>query len=366
MDNDTLQAAIKLYQDSAAPVVVTNGELDILWSNNRLSESELRSLGERLKISKSLSSDSVEKLRESGSVCVLLPYYPLVTGGVTVTQSGELFIMVVHRDLAPLEGGSFYISSVDRYGNAVRTAIDSLAMSADAAERAVGGDDPELSELFDNIRRGAYRVLRATGAAAMFSKALTGDIKADPRPCDLGELLEGLCDGVKGACRGVKIKLEKPSSPVIAYIDVKFAERALLGVIGNSLTYTRDGNEISVKLARSAGRIIITVKDKGQGIKLEVLPHVCEPYYSREPAADSSYSPSLGLGLTLAAYFCESHGGSLAIDSEFGEGTTVALSISDSAPEGPAETVKAKLPNYVTDRYSGVYIELCELCDIPH
>ena len=121
-----------------------------------------------------------------------------------------------------------------------------------------------------------------------------------------------------------------------------------------------------MSVTAGAGSAVVMVRDSGQGIKPEVLPHVCEPYYSRDPAADSDYAPSLGLGLAIASCFCAAHGGALAIRSEYGEGTTVAMSVSvwDARP-GP-QTLRAKLPNYVTDRYSSVYIELCELGDIPH
>ncbi|MDO4567184.1 MAG: hypothetical protein Q4B42_07625, partial [Oscillospiraceae bacterium] len=69
----------------------------------------------------------------------------------------------------------------------------------------------------------------------------------------------------------------------------------------------------------------------------------------------------------IASLFCTSHGGSLAISSEFGEGTTVALSIACGGETASGEEIlKAKLPNYLTDRFSGLYIELCELCEIPH
>lgn len=365
MDNDSLRAAVKIYQNIGAPAVITDAKLNVLWSNGRVGEDELRALKSCLSASKTLLKDSIRALRKYGSAYIPLPAYPLVADGVSVVKSGGFYIAVLQR-AASRGGEPFYLGSADRYEGAVRGYIDTLAMSADAAERAADSDDPKLAELFDNIRRSAYRVLRATGAASSFAKTVTGGELSSRRACDIGELVTRLCEGVRGACRGVKLTYQTPSAPVIAYIDVRYAERALLSVLSNSLIYTRDGSEVGVKLTSGAGRIIITVKDRGQGIKPETLPHVREPYYSREPAADSDYSPSLGLGLTLAAGFCESHGGALAIESVYGEGTTVALSIADDLPEGAANTVKAALPNYVTDRYSAIYIELCDLCDIPH
>lgn len=74
----------------------------------------------------------------------------------------------------------------------------------------------------------------------------------------------------------------------------------------------------------------ITVKDTGEGIAPERLPHLFERYYTRRPAgqqADAGGDTGTGLGLYICKYIVEAHGGGIAIESEPGRGTRVKVAL---------------------------------------
>jgi CheY-like chemotaxis protein len=74
--------------------------------------------------------------------------------------------------------------------------------------------------------------------------------------------------------------------------------------------------------------IIIEVKDNGEGISPENLPHIFEPYYSSRKAQNAT-----GLGLTVCESIAKAHGGSLSVRSDHGFGTTVRFYLPVDADE---------------------------------
>ncbi|MDO4567183.1 MAG: hypothetical protein Q4B42_07620, partial [Oscillospiraceae bacterium] len=177
---------------------------------------------------------------------------------------------------------------------AVHSAAAKLSLAADSAERTGEDGGREFFESIDAVRRNAYRILRAADESALYAKLISDPLSENRRLCDLNELLKRICAGVSSAVLGAKIELETPDEPLIIPLDLQLAERSILAVICNSLTYTRDGNRIELRLSLVGSRAVISIRDRGQGIKPELISHVCEPYFSREPANDSDYSPSLG------------------------------------------------------------------------
>ena len=74
----------------------------------------------------------------------------------------------------------------------------------------------------------------------------------------------------------------------------------------------------------------IRVRDDGIGIAQEALPHIFERFYRVDSARDRS---GTGLGLSIVAWIVRVHQGSVAVQSQPGEGTTFTVRL----PDGPAQ-----------------------------
>ncbi len=81
---------------------------------------------------------------------------------------------------------------------------------------------------------------------------------------------------------------------------------------------------LQIKQQRTA--VLITIRDHGQGIETQHLPHLTEPFY-RTDKARHRQTGGYGLGLYLCKVIAEAHGGALLIDSQVGVGTTVQVVI---------------------------------------
>ncbi len=108
--------------------------------------------------------------------------------------------------------------------------------------------------------------------------------------------------------------------------DSALVRRALGNLIVNALRHTHSGGSIRVALENDAdGGAHILVTDTGEGIGAKDLPHVFDRFY-RADNARSGHGAGTGLGLAIVKSIMQLHGGSVALDSAPGRGTTATLS----------------------------------------
>lgn len=103
-------------------------------------------------------------------------------------------------------------------------------------------------------------------------------------------------------------------------------EQVLVNIVSNAIKYTPDGGEIDISAWTEGDFVMISVKDTGIGIPEKDLDRLFERFY-RVDKARSREAGGSGLGLSIAKEIIERHGGTIKIDSKYGEGTTVTLSL---------------------------------------
>ena len=86
------------------------------------------------------------------------------------------------------------------------------------------------------------------------------------------------------------------------------------------------GSAIAVCAEQADGSIRLTVQDHGQGIPADKLARVVEPFYMVDKSRSRRQGGS-GLGLALCSRIAQAHGGTLAMESELGKGTTVTVTL---------------------------------------
>ena len=77
----------------------------------------------------------------------------------------------------------------------------------------------------------------------------------------------------------------------------------------------------------------ITVEDHGVGISETALPHIFDRFYQADGGATRS-TGGFGIGLSLVRHFVEAHGGTIAVNSEVGEGSTFTVTLPRRQPQG--------------------------------
>ncbi len=115
--------------------------------------------------------------------------------------------------------------------------------------------------------------------------------------------------------------------------DASTLERMVLNVTDNALKYTPEHGHVSMKLIRRSHRLILTVEDDGIGIGEEDQKHIFDRFY-RVDKARSRQTGGTGLGLAIVKEIAQTHGGTVAVESELGRGTRMIISLPEAANEG--------------------------------
>lgn len=108
------------------------------------------------------------------------------------------------------------------------------------------------------------------------------------------------------------------------YADRSGADQILTNIISNACKYTPENGKIIIDATNNGDLVEIKVTDNGIGIPKEDLPRITERFYRVEKGR-SRQMGGTGLGLSIANEMIKSFGGSLKVDSVFGEGTTITL-----------------------------------------
>jgi signal transduction histidine kinase len=97
---------------------------------------------------------------------------------------------------------------------------------------------------------------------------------------------------------------------------------AFVNILGNAIKYSHDGSGITVQAEERHNEVLISVKDSGIGISPKDLPHIFEGFYRGK---DSQTVAGHGIGLAVSRQIIEAHGGSIAVESELGKGSTFVI-----------------------------------------
>jgi two-component system, OmpR family, sensor kinase len=222
--------------------------------------------------------------------------------------------MIAELDWALLRkrSGDEYRESLEtcrRAGARMQVLIEGLLTLA----RAEGGDRP--------LRRGAVHVDEIVEQAAAMLRPVAGR-------------------------RGVTldVSIDRAADPLAAIGDPDRLHDLVSSLLYNGILYNRPEGTVCATVAAEAGEVVLRVRDTGIGIGPDELPRVFDRFY-RSPAARACEPAGAGLGLALARWIAEAHGGSIACSSEVGRGTelVVRLPAAHAVATG-AGRLSARLP----------------------
>ncbi|MBC7961365.1 MAG: sensor histidine kinase [Steroidobacteraceae bacterium] len=146
---------------------------------------------------------------------------------------------------------------------------------------------------------------------------------ADLQPCPVQEELETIVTLVSNDARERRIKLvlQPPPFAVVIRADGEKLRQAFLNIIINALQATPPGGSLVISTTVSQTALCeIRFRDSGPGIDADALAKIFEPFFTTKPSGT-------GLGLAITKKIIESHGGTLLVESEPGQGTTVVVGL---------------------------------------
>ena len=185
-------------------------------------------------------------------------------------------------------------------------------------------DDAASKRALETIVRNARAQRQLIDDLLDISRIITGKLRLDVRPVELAPIIELVVDGVRPAAdaRGIDLQIELDSltSPING--DPDRLQQIIWNLLTNAIKFTPKGGRVEVRLERVESHVELTIKDTGQGIDTELLPHVFDRFRQSDSSSTRSQG-GLGLGLSIVRQLVELHGGTVEAESPGeGEGTT--------------------------------------------
>lgn len=122
------------------------------------------------------------------------------------------------------------------------------------------------------------------------------------------------------------IRFDRSAKEIVLDVDAARIKLLLKNLLDNALRHSPAGKPVSISLRKTADNIELQVRDEGEGIEPEHLTHLTEPFY-RVDSSRQRETGGYGLGLYLCRMIVEAHGGTLAIESQKQQGTSITISL---------------------------------------
>jgi two-component system sensor histidine kinase BaeS len=190
--------------------------------------------------------------------------------------------------------------------------LDGMYPADEARLQSILEETQILSRLVDDLRTMAL--------------AESGSLQLRREPVDLAPLIREVLSGFETQINEKDIRMEVPLADIEAiHADPLRLREVLTNLLSNALRYTPGGGEIVVGLTESVTggerTVTVFVQDSGPGIASADLGHIFDRFYK------SSDSGGMGLGLSIAKFLVEAHGGKIWAESETGQGSRISFTL---------------------------------------
>ena len=196
-----------------------------------------------------------------------------------------------------LKGGK--LSEIDR-----QRGIDVIERNA-AAQRAI------IDELLD------------------ISRIVTGKLKLEPQPVELSGVIEGAIDGVRPAAeaKNIQIVAALDHNAGLVMGEAVRLQQVIWNLLSNAVKFTPNHGRIDIELNSDGKDVKVVIRDTGEGIEPEFLPHIFERFRQADSSSKRVHG-GLGLGLSIVSSLIEMHHGVVHAASDGkGKGSTFTITL---------------------------------------
>jgi two-component system phosphate regulon sensor histidine kinase PhoR len=208
-------------------------------------------------------------------------------------------------------------------------------------------DTPTARKFLGIIEREAQRLHALVSDLMSLSRVEAEKHELPTERIDLASLVERAARDAAGSQRIERLVLNLTTEPVVVG-DLQQLEQVVRNLVDNAMKYGAPEAPVQVTLDLAQGDLArIAVKDEGDGIAPEQIPHLTRRFYRTDPGR-SRASGGTGLGLAIVKHIVERHRGRLDITSELGKGTRAVVRIPLAEAEPPAGDPAAVDPVHQT------------------
>jgi heavy metal sensor kinase len=210
----------------------------------------------------------------------------------------------------------------------LRAPVSLIRTTAEVAAQKRDRPAGEYLEALDEILEESERTSQVVDSLMLLARGDSGKQNLERVRIDAGAVVRGAAvQGEKLArTHGLKFDASVPDDPVFIQADADTLRRALLILLDNAVKYTPTDGSVRIMLETNGGFAVISVADTGIGIAKQEVNHIFDRFW-RADKARSREQGGAGLGLSIAKWIIDIHGGSIDVKSEPGKGSIFHLRI---------------------------------------
>ena len=241
--------------------------------------------------------------------------------------SGEPAVLAMFRDVSELKR----LEEVRRefVANVSHELRTPLAVFRGYVEQLADTPDmprAEQAEVFAILERHSRRLTALVEDLLVLARLESRPEEMSPEPIDVAAFLGAMARDfeLRAERKGVALVVSAAAGLPPLHADRLRMEQVISNLVDNALKFTPEGGTVTLGAARQGGELQIWVRDTGQGILSNHLPHIFERFY-RVDKGRSRDVGGTGLGLSIVKHIARAHGGTVEAESTFGKGTTIRL-----------------------------------------
>ncbi|MCC5652226.1 response regulator [Nostoc sp. XA013] len=207
------------------------------------------------------------------------------------------------------------------------------------------------------VQRNGTRLLKLVNTLLDFSRIEAGRTTASYEPIDLATYTAELASIFQSAAAsaGLQLILDCPPLAEPVYVDREMWEKIVLNLLSNALKFTFVG-EIAVSLRPVDMMVSLVVRDTGTGIPADEVPRLFERFYRVKGVKGRTFEGT-GIGLSLVQELVQMHGGTITVDSTFGQGSTFTVQLPTGTAHLPLDCLNTSQSSVSTGSGAMSYVE---------
>jgi len=269
----------------------------------------------------------------------------LVVSRETMAALGSLIAVTIERVAAgeqvakmeaAREGEQFKSVMLDAITHDFRTPLTCIKSSVTALLGDLEFDREQQRDLLSVVDEECDHIDTLLDRASELARLESGEVRLDPRPHSIGELVSDTLADCKSVLRARPVPCELPHADVRVLADLPWARSVLAHLVSNAHLYSLPGLPITIRSAKDGDFAFLSVMDQGPGIAEEETGRIFEKFYRGKDQELRTHGT--GMGLPIARAIVEAHGGRIQVVSRPGRGSTFTISL----PLERADRVSAK------------------------
>ena len=228
----------------------------------------------------------------------------------------------------------------------------------------------DIHDSLEKVQKSSNHLLSLLNDVLDFTRIESGKVTISPEPVDITQLTDNVQAIMNGLLytRDLKFELHR-EIPKNLYVlaDVVRIREVLVNLLGNAVKFTKDGGKITLDISSYPGadeKHIITryvVRDNGIGMSKEFQKKLFDPFSQEDDANARTQYKGTGLGMAITKKYVDMMGGSIAVESKKGVGSTFTVEIPLELPE---QVIQSEQKQHLHRDLTGIHVLMAEDNDL--